>query len=102
MSEPLKRHSERIRYIRHSFIAVARGAKSLKSLEDGRAHIWSDLEEICDEKVRREAQALFRNTMSTAETIERSSPESVSRIVIDGMRELIEYLEANDIGDSVD
>lgn len=100
MSVPLKRHSERVNYIRCSFIEAARCARSVQTLESGRVYIWSDLEQIADENVRREAQQIFRQTMQNAEALEARQPEEVGRVIMEGMSTLIDYLEANDIGES--
>jgi len=36
--------------------------------------------------------------MDTAESVQKDRPEMVAGIVIGEMRELIDYLEANDVG----
>lgn len=96
MGEPLKRHSERVNYI-DNFVEAARCARSVQDLEAGRTYIWGDLHPIPDKKVQMEAQDIFRRTMSTAEAVQKDRPDMVAGIVVGGMRELIDYLEANDV-----
>ncbi len=100
MNERLKRHSDRVNYISSSFIEAARCATSLDSLEAGSTYILGDLEQIEDANVKRGAKEIFRRTMSIARAMEMSTPNEVGRIVVDGMRELIDYLEANDVGEN--
>ena len=85
--------------MRDIFIEAARGVTSVQVLKSGRDYIWSDLGEIEDANIRREARERFRNTMTLAEILEERHPEDVSRVIIEGVADLIEFLEANDVGD---
>ncbi|MDP3068701.1 MAG: hypothetical protein Q8N18_00350 [Opitutaceae bacterium] len=99
MTEPLRRHSERVIYLK-IFVEAARCARSVWDLEAGRTYILCDLQQIPDKEVRSQAQEGFQRAMSTAEAVQTDRPDMVAGIVVGGMRELLDYLEANDVGDN--